>query len=231
MVIEAVLFDSSGTLLRIESAERRLRAVLDGHDIKADDDTIRMHARRLDASGGLPGGTRPQSIPDHLKEVWPLRDENAETHRAAFTGLAREAALPWPQLYDSLYERSFVPDAWQPYPDAADVLAGLREQGVKTALVTNVGFDWRPIYRAHGLDDFLDAYVQSYELGVTKPDPRIFQAACDALGVAPERALMVGDERTADGGAEAIGCRYLPVDPLPVHQRPAALRPVLEMVG
>ncbi|WP_348771702.1 HAD-IA family hydrolase [Streptomyces sp. S816] len=38
------------------------------------------------------------------------------------------------------------------------------------------------------------AYFLSFEHGVKKPDPWIFQMACDKLGVAPDDALMVGDE-------------------------------------
>ncbi len=47
----------------------------------------------------------------------------------------------------------------------------------------------------------------------------------------PPRVLMVGDDRTADGGATAVGCAYFPVEPLPVHRRPGGLRPVLDLVG
>ncbi len=42
---------------------------------------------------------------------------------------------------------------------------------------------------------------------------------------------MVGDDRTADGGATADRLPFLPVDHLPVHRRPDGLRPVLDLVG
>ncbi|MER8079632.1 HAD-IA family hydrolase [Streptomyces griseoluteus] len=76
----------------------------------------------------------------------------------------------------------------------------------------------------------MDAYVLSYEHGVGKPDPRLFAAACAELGVAPEHTLMVGDSRTADGGAAALGCQVHFVDHLPVRDRPDALLPVLDLV-
>ena len=46
---------------------------------------------------------------------------------------------------------------------------------------------------AAGLRDYFDVVVDSALVGVEKPDPAIFQAALDALGVAPEEALYVGD--------------------------------------
>ncbi|MEV4969341.1 HAD-IA family hydrolase [Streptomyces sp. NPDC024062] len=230
MTIKGVLFDASGTLLRIESAQSWLRGVLDDRGIEASDAEVRLYGERLDAAGAVPGGTPPQTVPDQLAAVWQARDRSEEAHRAAFTGLARQAELPWVGLYDALYERTFQAAAWRLYPDALDVLRRLREQDVRIAVVSNVGWDWRPVFDALGLTPYIDANVFSYEVGVDKPDPRIFQLACDRLGVDPAEALMVGDEQHKDGGAEAIGCRYLPVEHLPVESRPEGLRAVIEMV-
>ncbi|MFC7217649.1 HAD-IA family hydrolase [Streptomyces polyrhachis] len=227
-IIKGVLFDASGTLLRIESALSALRALLDRHGIAAADEEVRACAQRLDAAGAIPGGTPPQVVPAPLAEVWEARDESPAQHRAAFTGLAREVELPWPGLdVGEIYDRSMTADAWRLYPDALEVLGALRERGLRTAVVSNVGFDWRPVFTALGLDPYLDAHVFSYEVGLVKPDPRIFQLACAKLDLAPREVLMVGDERRKDGGAVAAGCRYLPVDHLPVEDRPDGLRPVL----
>lgn len=98
-------------------------------------------------------------------------------------------------------------------------------------VVSNIGWDLRPVFRAHGLDPYVDVYVLSYEHGVQKPDPRLFKTACTALGVEPRDVLMVGDDRRADGGAAALGCGVHFVDHLPAAQRPDGLRPVLDLVG
>jgi len=98
-------------------------------------------------------------------------------------------------------------------------------------VVSNIGWDLRPVFRAHGLDPYVDAYVLSYEHGVQKPDARLFKTACAALGVEPGDVLMVGDDRRADGGAAALGCGVHFVDHLPVAGRPDGLRPVLDLVG
>ena len=75
-------------------------------------------------------------------------------------------------------------------------------------MVSNIGFDIRPLFAAWGLADLVDAFVLSYEVGRCKPDPAIFLRACGMLGVDPERALMVGDT-PADAGAVRAGCAAL----------------------
>ncbi|MES9523718.1 HAD family hydrolase [Streptomyces capoamus] len=227
----AVLFDFSGTLFRIETAESWLRAVLAGTGHTLPEDELTRAARALEAAGGLPGGPEPVELPADLAELWAVRDESAQLHRAVYTGLSRRVPLPDPGLHDALYDRHMVPAAWSPYPDAAEVLRTLRERGVGVGVVSNIGWDLRPVFRAHGLDAYVDTYALSYEHGVQKPDPRLFSVACEALGADPRRVVMVGDNRTADGGAAALGCRVHFVDPLPVDRRPDALLPVLDLVG
>lgn len=229
--MSAVLFDFSGTLFRVESTESWLRAVLAGAAVTLTEPELAETARALETAGALPGGAAPARLPEDLAGVWAVRDESAELHRAAYTGLSRRVPLPDDGLHDALYERHMSPDAWSPYPDTAEVLRTLKERGVPVAVVSNIGWDLRPVFRAHGLDAYVDAYVLSYEHGVQKPDPRLFSVACEALGTQPEQALMVGDSRPADGGAAALGCRVHFVDHLPVAERPDALLPVLDLVG
>ncbi|MEU9166392.1 HAD-IA family hydrolase [Streptomyces sp. NPDC048420] len=228
----AVLFDFSGTLFRIESTEAWLSAVLAEAGLTLAEAELARAAQELESVGALPGGAAPRvPMPDELAEMWGVRDESAALHRAAYTGLSRLVALPDPALHDALYDRHMLPAAWQPYPDAAEVLRALRERGIKVGVVSNIGWDLRPVFRAHGLDPYVDAYVLSYEHGIQKPDPRLFKTACSALGVEPRDVLMVGDDRRADGGAAALGCGVHFVDHLPVARRPDGLRPVLGLVG
>ncbi|GLP64471.1 hydrolase [Streptomyces sp. TUS-ST3] len=227
----AVLFDFSGTLFRIESTESWLRAVLDEAGLTLTEAELTRAVRELESVGALPGGVAPRvSMPEELTAVWGVRDESAELHRAAYTGLSRLVPLPDPALHDALYDRHMLPAAWEPYPDAAEVLQALRERGIKVGVVSNIGWDLRPVFRAHGLDPYVDVYVLSYEHGIQKPDPRLFKTACTALGSEPGDVLMVGDDRRADGGAAALGCAVHFVDHLPAAQRPDALRPVLGLV-
>jgi HAD superfamily hydrolase (TIGR01493 family) len=229
--IKGVLFDFSGTLLRIEPAESWLRASLAASGTAMGDDELRRTAAALTEAGALPGGSTPARIPAGLADLWSDRDRDAIRHRALYTGLARQVPLPRPELYDALYERHRMPQAWHPYPDAVRVLTELHRRGIRLGVVSNIGWDLRPVLRAHGLDRHLDSCVLSCEHGIQKPDPRLFARACADLALDPAEVLMVGDDRTADGGATALGCGYFPVDHLPVERRPNGLSPLLDLVG
>ncbi len=113
-----------------------------------------------------------------------------------------------------------------PYPDTVPTLAALRAADVRVAVVSNIGFDIRPLFDAWGLAELVDAHVLSYEVGRCKPDPAIFWRACGMLGVDPEEALMVGDS-PADAGAVAAGCAAL-ILPAADPGRPNALGSVLD---
>ncbi|MCT9004671.1 HAD family hydrolase [Streptomyces rhizosphaerihabitans] len=230
MTVKGVLFDFSGTLFRVEATESWLRAVLaeTGHTLPEPE--LAEKAQALEEVGALAGGARPVlPVPARLADVWEARDRSAEQHRAAFTGLSRQVSLPDPGLHDALYDRHMTPAAWKPYPDAAEVLGALRGRGLAVGVVSNIGWDPRPVFREHGLDPYVGTYVLSYEHGIQKPDPRLFTIACAELGVPPEDTLMVGDDRRADGGAAALGCAVHFVDHLPVADRPDGLRPVLDL--
>ena len=59
-----------------------------------------------------------------------------------------------------------------------------------------------------GLDAYLDASVFSSEVGVRKPDPRIFREALERLGVEPTETVFVGERRIDDvSGPQAVGMR------------------------
>ncbi|SEL25732.1 HAD family hydrolase [Streptacidiphilus jiangxiensis] len=229
-MIKGVMFDFSGTLFRIESAAQWLRAVVADAGLAVPEGELSACVGRLEEFGAQPGGVPPRRVPAHLEGLWRERDLTAERHRAAFTAMTREAGRPAADLADALYERSQVSEAWQPYPDAEATLRALRGRGIPVAVVSNIGWDMRPVFRDHGVHDLVDAYFLSYECGVKKPDAGIFQMACDKLELAPGDVLMVGDEPIADSGAAALGCRVHLLDPLPVDQRPGALAEVLQLL-
>jgi HAD superfamily hydrolase (TIGR01509 family) len=110
-------------------------------------------------------------------------------------------------LEQALYE--VMLEVWLPYDDAVPTLRGLKARGIKTALVSNVGADIRPVIERAGLDGLLDAVVLSYEVGSVKPAAAIFERALAALEVKPANALMVGDNWTDDSGAARLGIRTL----------------------
>lgn len=231
MKAKGCMFDFSGTVFRIQPCTDWLRAALDRAAVAATDEEVAHWGALLEQSGAQPGGAPPAGWrPEAAGPDWARRDLSAELHRRAYTARSRAAGLPW-DVHDVLYDLHMTAAAWQPYPDAAEVLGALRARGVPVAVVSNIGWDPRPVFAAHGLDRLVDAFVLSFEVGWQKPDPGIFLAACERLGLAPQETLMVGDDRTADGGAAAVGCPVHFVDHLPADRRPDGLRTVLDLLG
>ncbi|WP_285566129.1 HAD family hydrolase [Actinoallomurus iriomotensis] len=225
--VEAVLFDFSGTLMVTGPPDRRLAALLEDAGIELTEAEVHEWARRLERSGGLPGGHSSAVIPEEIRATWERRDLEPAAHRRSYTWLIRHAGWPWPELADAVYDGCTRPDAWTPYPDTLPTLRALKEHGVRTAVVSNVGWDPRPVLAAHGVADLFDAILLSYEEGHCKPDPVLFKTACARLDTDPGRALMVGDDRRADGGAEAVGIHTFYVDPLPARERLDGFAPLL----
>ena len=217
----AVLFDFSGTLFHIESAPESLLRAL-GPDY--------LHlAPAMERFGGINGSTTPQELPDDLAGVWAGRDLSAQAHHDAYAGLSRCAGLNHADA-ETLYRHGTSALAWHPFPDTIRLLRRLHARGVPIAVVSNIGWDPRPVLARYGVDADIDALVLSYEVGVEKPDPEIFRLACAALQVAPGRAIMVGDNPVADGGSTAAGVPFVRVSPDPRQRRPDELTEAVEIL-
>jgi HAD superfamily hydrolase (TIGR01549 family) len=145
-------------------------------------------------------------VPDEIADAYERRDLSPEAHRHAYTALARTVSE---EHADAVYAQVEKPETWVPYPDALGVVAELERRGIKTGVVSNAGFDIRRILRHHGFTDLADRTTVSHEVGVMKPDPKIFRAALEMLGTRAEETLMVGDNAEADGGATAVGMEFL----------------------
>lgn len=102
------------------------------------------------------------------------------------------------------YQRGYE-DNWRAFDDVAATIARLRELGIPFAVVTNgPGAQQNAKVARLGLTG--TPVIASGELGFSKPDPRIFEIACRAVGQPAEACLMVGDNPSADViGAQQAG--------------------------
>jgi len=135
----------------------------------------------------------------------------ADAVEQAFSGSPGIAALR-PRLLDAF---AGAGEGAEPalVDGAADALAGLCALGVRLGIICDVGFTPSPVLRRHldrqGLLEYFDHWSFSDEVGVYKPDRRIFEHALAGLGrPEPARCVHVGDRRRTDvAGAQAQGMR------------------------
>jgi putative hydrolase of the HAD superfamily len=96
-------------------------------------------------------------------------------------------------------------------PDAVPVLTMLRSRGIKRAICSNAPFPPEMMRRqveTNGIGALMDGVVFSSMIGRRKPAPEMYLAALEAIGVAPARALFVGNRVREDyDGPRSLGMR------------------------
>ncbi|MET0418751.1 MAG: HAD family phosphatase [Actinoplanes sp.] len=179
MVIRAVVFDVGGVLALCEPMD------FDG---------------RAEARFGLAGG----AIGEMLSDVWADgaigRATEADVERALRERLGLSAAQA----------EAVLADMWRQYLGVAnteliDYARGLRP-AYRTAILSNsfVGARERE-QSAYGFGDLVDDIIYSHEVGMSKPDPRLWELTCRRVGVAPSEMVFVDDAARAVEGAREFG--------------------------
>jgi putative hydrolase of the HAD superfamily len=91
-------------------------------------------------------------------------------------------------------------------PDAVPVLRALQARGLRTGLVSDCTHELPRYLPDLPVAPLLDTCVYSIELGICKPDARMYLTACARLRVEPDECLYVGDGGSQElSGAEAVG--------------------------
>jgi putative hydrolase of the HAD superfamily len=91
----------------------------------------------------------------------------------------------------------------QPRPDAVSTLAQLKTQGFQLGLISNASIEIPMLWGETAFADLIDEPIFSSRVGMKKPDIRIYQLACERLGVGPESCLYVGDGEDLELAAAA----------------------------
>ena len=141
------------------------------------------------------------------------QDLSANDHRAALTTAFASADTFIKGLAEAMYDRVTDPSSWLPFADTRSTLESLHGHGLLVGVVSNIGFDIRTVFSHHGLIDLIDTFALSFEHGITKPDPALFEVATSAMGVLPTETIMVGDN-IADAGAVRAGMRAYLLPPV-----------------
>ena len=215
---DAVLFDFGDTLFHRAGGPSRLveLARASGADVSDRDAGALWDKVQLDAR-----------TPEALAKG---RDLSRDAHDREWLALYAAFDELGEGLGAAMYAEEMAPGGWVPFTDVAPTLGALRDAGVGIGVVSNTGWDIRPQFEAAGLAGLVDTFALSCEVGVIKPAPEMFLQPCDALGVEPERALMVGDTPLPDAGALGVG---MPVYLLPLAPPvgPRGLDVVVRVVG
>jgi len=112
-----------------------------------------------------------------------------------------------------------------PITSSVDTLRRLDAAGVPIGVVSNASGQIESVLRrmavcqvGNGAGVPVRCVVDSFVVGVAKPDPEIFTFGLTALGLPAERVAYVGDSVTMDvGGATAAGLLPLLLDPYDDH--------------
>jgi len=207
-MIVAVTFDVTHTLIHCPRLGEIYAEVLLRHGLEVEPERAceLVHAVWTEfACLADPGRDRFTSHPGGAPGWW---------HRFLLR-LAEHLEAPPPTRFAAaeLYHRFGRAEAWEVYPEVWATLAALREKGVRLGVVSNWDERLPSLLESLGLAASFDAVVCSSEVGVEKPDRRIFRRALELLRADPGAALHVGDRRLEDvEGAIAAGMHAVQLD-------------------
>lgn len=153
---------------------------------------------------------------------WPQRLGLTDAEFAArLDGLAGSPVLgevTWPEVLehwrvrlglDEVEAHAIAADFWRWYAGTLDQslfdwFAAQRAHR-KTGILSNSGPGAREHERHHGFEDITDDLVYSHEVGLMKPDPRVFVLTAQRLGVRPDEVLFLDDVPGHVEAAHAAG--------------------------
>ena len=97
-----------------------------------------------------------------------------------------------------------------PRPSTFATLRSIKSLGLKTCVVSDCSPELPQLWNATPFAPLFDATVFSCDVGVRKPNPKIYLEACRRLGVNPPECLFVGDGGSSElTGAAALGMRAI----------------------
>jgi epoxide hydrolase-like predicted phosphatase len=157
-------------------------------------------AKRWEAWLGLRSG----AFRERMSDVWTAGGVGALAEAQVYQALADRLGLDEPAL------AALTADIWEQYLGTANTeliayARGLRPR-YRTGILSNsfVGAREREQV-AYGFADLVDDIVYSHEVGMGKPDPRVYRLACDRLGVRPDETVFLDDVAESVAAAREVG--------------------------
>jgi putative hydrolase of the HAD superfamily len=206
--IKAIFFDAGGTLIHLDSLRIRdlLRDEL-GIEIslerfpRAQSLAMALVAELVAAGAGSTEQLKREFYTTLLPETGVSQEKLSDAVNCAFN-LAREEML-WRKMEDG----------------TARTLEELKRRGYTLAVVSNSDGRIESAFEQTGLTSYFDFFIDSFNVGVEKPDSGIFLLATERAMVAPEQAAYVGDLYWVDVvGARSAGLLPILYDPFNLNR-------------
>jgi len=205
--VDAVIFDWGGTLTRWHDVDFHAESLALAQAVVNADHDLDVSRERLHAAGAT---------------IWGRSRDHQQS--ATVDDLFAEAGLEHdPDLLEAYY------DFWEPHtrtdPEVRPLFEELRAAGIKVGVLSNTIWPrafHEGIFERDGVLHLIDGDVYTSEIPWTKPSPKAFAAALDAVGAAdPARCVYVGDRLYDDiWGARNAGLRaiHIPLSTIPADQ-------------
>ncbi len=207
--IELLSLDAGNTVIFLDHARLASIAQAAGHDLRADDLVVSEGFAKRALSGGAQVVDVAWSHVDAPgARGWGQMMATMFSH----AGVGREDLAP---LLDRLWVSHVAWNLYSVVPEGFhDAMSKVRSTGVKVAIVSNSEGMLESLFDRLGILDCFDTVVDSAKVGVEKPNPRIFEIACERTASTPSRALHLGDTFATDiVGARNAGMRTALIDP------------------
>jgi putative hydrolase of the HAD superfamily len=188
--IRALIFDAGDTLYHRPNRGREFRSFL--------------------TENGLAEKTIPEAVKVKLKDQAFHGVINQEQYREAILRLYGVTA---PELLER-GSRAMEEDdnGIEFFKGVPETLLSLKEKGYLLGIITDtanpihIKLSW---FERGGFGHVWDSIISSYELGFEKPDPRIYTAALQQLGLTANQAVFVGHSPEELDGARAVGMQTI----------------------
>ena len=150
--------------------------------------------------------------PDRFRAAWLARRRERELGpiEPQLRSLAQELGFVGDVAPLLTLRRDWTFEALVPRPDAVVTLEELRRRGHRLGMISACSQDVPDVWKRTPFAGLFDSTVFSCSVGVSKPDPRIYELCCDELGVEPRDCLFVADGANDElSGAERVGMTAL----------------------